>query len=192
MLKSIEKKYCKSDSPRKMSKKRLQNIALYYLERFDSSAENLRQVLKRRVADYAHKIEDFDPAPAEIWIEEIVADFEHFGYINDARYADLKIEAYINAGRPERYIRAKMQQKGVDKSVVDAVLQNHEFDEDKMAAEFARKKKIGPWRSDEEARRLNRQKDLAAMVRAGFAYDTAQKVICTEIYDDTDSQVSDS
>ena len=40
-----------------------------------------------------------------------------------------------------------------------------------------RKKRIGPFRADEEARRANRQKDLAVLVRAGFDYAVAQKVL---------------
>ncbi len=38
---------------KKITKLRLKNIGLYYLERFESSVDNLRQVLMRRVNDYA-------------------------------------------------------------------------------------------------------------------------------------------
>ena len=38
---------------RKITKQRLQNIALYYLQRFESSVENLQRVLARRVDEYA-------------------------------------------------------------------------------------------------------------------------------------------
>lgn len=169
---------------RKMTKTRLQNIALYYLERFDSSAAGLRQVLKRRVFNYARSVPDFDTSEAEGWIEEIVSRFGELGYINDNRYAGFKIDNYLLAGKPERYIRRKMQQKGVSEDIVDDILQNREFDEEAMALRFASKKKIGPFRPDEESRRLNRQKDLAALIRAGFAYDTAAKIIGAENADD--------
>lgn len=169
---------------RKMTKTRLQNIALYYLERFDSSAANLRQVLKRRVFDYARNMPDFDFSAAEVWIEEIVARFEELGYINDNRYAEFKIDNYLLSGKPERYIRQKMQQKGISGDVVSRVLDNREFDEEAMALRFASKKKIGPFRPDEDSRRQNRQKDLAALVRAGFRYDTASKIVGAENMDD--------
>lgn len=169
---------------RKMTKTRLQNIALYYLERFDSSAANLRQVLKRRVFDYARTAPDFDTAGAEGWIEEIVSRFEELGYLDDGRYAGFKIDNYLSAGKPERYIRLKMRQKGVSEDVVDGILQSREFDEEAMALRFASKKKIGPFRPDGESRRQNRQKDLAALVRAGFAYDTAAKIVGAENADD--------
>ena len=170
--------------PRKMTKKRLQNIALYYLERFDSSSANLRQVLKRRIFDYARKTPDFNRSDAEQWIDEIVLRFEELGYLDDKRYAEFKIDDYLLAGKPERYIRQKMQQKGVAEKVIDKILSEREFDEESMALRFAAKKRIGPYRKDEESRRQNRQKDLATLVRAGFGYDTAQKVIGAENIDD--------
>lgn len=169
---------------RKMTKIRLQNIALYYLERFDSSSANLRQVLKRRVLDYARNMPDFDVSAAEEWIEEIVSRFEGLGYINDSRYAEFKIDNYLLSGKPERYIRQKMLQKGIGEDVVSQILDNREFDEEAMALRFAAKKKIGPFRQDGESRRINRQKDLAVLVRAGFRYDISAKIIGAENIDD--------
>lgn len=169
---------------RKMTKTRLQNIALYYLERFDSSASNLRQVLKRRVFDYARQTPDFCQSEAEQWINEIITRFEELGYLNDKRYAEFKVDNYLSAGKPERYIRQKMQQKGVSEKIIDEVLSDREFDEEAMATRFAAKKRIGPWRKNEESRHENRQKDLATLVRAGFNYDTAQKIVDAENIDD--------
>lgn len=45
---------------------------------------------------------------------------------------------------------------------------------------WRRKKRIGPFRADEESRRENRQKDMGTLVRAGFGYDTAQKIMDLE------------
>ena len=104
--------------------------------------------------------------------------------MNDKRYAEFKIDNYLLSGKPERYIRQKMQQKGINGKIIDDILSNREFDEEAMALRFAAKKRIGPYRTDESARRENRQKDLAAIVRAGFSYDTAQKIIGAENIDD--------
>lgn len=184
MFKTEEQTRTTPKKLRKMTKNRLQNIALYYLERFDSSAANLRQVLKRRVFDYARQTPDFDSAEAENWIDDIIFRFEELGYLNDSRYASFKIDDYLLAGKPERYIRQKMQQKGVSEKVVDEILNNREFDEEAMAARFAAKKRIGPYRADEASRLENRQKDLATLVRAGFGYDIAKKIVGAENIDD--------
>ena len=45
--------------PKPPTKSRLMNIALYYLERFESSEENLRMVLHRRIDKYAFLNKDY-------------------------------------------------------------------------------------------------------------------------------------
>ena len=45
----------------------------------------------------------------------------------------------------------------------------------KAAAAFARRRRLGPYRTKD--REPNRLRDLAALARAGFAYDLARKVI---------------
>ena len=49
-----------------------------------------------------------------------------------------------------------------------------------MAYKTARKKRIGPFRPDEESRRENRQKDMAALIRAGFDYDVVCQILGAE------------
>lgn len=184
MFENNEKKALKIKRIRKMTKERLQNIALYYLERFDSSSSNLYQVLKRRIYNYQRNDENFNISEAELWINDIITKFEKLGYLNDARYAEFKVQNYINAGKPERYIRQKLQAKGIDEQVLDRVLQTQEFDEEEMAKKFVAKKKIGPYREDETKRRECWQKDISAVIRAGFSYETAKKIIGVENIDD--------
>ena len=64
--------------------------------------------------------------------------------------------------------------------MVGKILQNRNIDESEMALNFAAKKKIGPFRPDEESRKQNRQKDLATIVRAGFPYDVAKDIVFAE------------
>ncbi len=179
--KPIKKKKLK-----KITKQRLKNIALYYLKRFESSVENLRQVLKRRTNDYAYSNPDFNKNEAYAWIEELLADFERLNYINDNRYAELKIKSYLNAGKPARYIKIKLKQKGIKDNIVEEILENQSVDALKMALMLAKKKKIGPYRKDNESREANRQKDLTMLIRAGFDYEVAREVINQDIYDEND------
>ncbi len=78
-----------------------------------------------------------------------------------------------------------MRQKGVAEALVNEILADSEIDEESAAVNFARKKKIGPFRADEESRCVCRQKDLAAMIRAGFDYETAKQVIGGEFYEES-------
>jgi len=165
---------------RKITRIRLKNIALYYLERFDSSVDNLRQVLYRRINGYVRQDSEFDKKQAEGWVEDILTEFETLGYLNDKRYAEVKVKSYLLSGKPARYIKIKLNQKGLDSQLVENVLETQEYDPQEMALKFAKKKRIGPFRPDEEIRKLNRQKDLAALVRAGFDYDVSLDVLSME------------
>ena len=175
-----QKKVGKPKALRKMTPQRVKNIGLYYLKRFESSVANLRMVLKRRVDAYARQVKDFDRAEAYDWIEKILADFQRYGYLNDERYTEIKIKDYMSAGKSPRYIMGKLREKGVDEAVVNALLDMQEYNAYDMALRLAKKKKIGPFCADENLRRERRSKDLAILVRAGFDYDTAVKVLSTE------------
>lgn len=162
---------------RKITPQRLKNIALYYLKRFESSVANLRSVLQRRVNDYAYQNKEFDRGEAYQWIEDILADFQRYGYLNDSRYAEVKVKDYMSAGKSVRYIKGKMREKGIDEEILSALLEDQEYDEFEAALKLAKKKHIGPFRTDEEARFENRQKDMGTLVRAGFSYDVVQRVV---------------
>ena len=51
------------------------------------------------------------------------------------------------------------------------------LDEKSAARIWARKKRLGPFRRDAQTRQENRQRDLAALARAGFSFSTAKKII---------------
>lgn len=174
----------KKKTLRKITKQRLKNIGLYYLKRFESSVENLRSVLARRVNDYARAVPEFDKQEAFKWIDEVLSEFQNYNYLNDERFARIRAESYLAAGKPARYIEIKLKQKGISADIIRQVLDQQEYDPKEMALKFARKKKIGPYRSDEQSRAANRQKDLAALVRAGFDYDVASEVLHLEYVDD--------
>lgn len=173
----------KKKTPRKMTKIRLKNIALYYLKRFESSVQNLRDVLKRRVDAYAFQIPEFDKKEAYAWIEEILKDCESWHYLDDERYTKIKIRDYLNAGKPKRYIENKLRQKGIS-APIDAFLADEEYDPHLMAQKMMKKKKMGPYRS--EMRKEFYAKDLASLVRAGFDYDLASEVLTENLDDQPD------
>lgn len=166
---------------RKMTRQRVKNIGLYYLKRFESSVENLRTVLKRRVDAYAYQDKAFDRSEAYGWIEEVLEDFQRYGYLNDERYAEMKIKDYMSAGKSPRYIFGKLREKGVDEGIINSLLDVQDYDPFEAAFKLAKKKKIGPFCEDEVLRSERRSKDLAILVRAGFDYDTAVKVLASSV-----------
>ena len=88
--------------PKKITPQRLRNIGLFYLKRFESSVENLRSVLNKRVQAYVRENPEFDQTLARQWIEDILTDFQRLHYLDDERYAEIKIRGYLSAGKPAR------------------------------------------------------------------------------------------
>ncbi|MBO5442595.1 MAG: regulatory protein RecX [Alphaproteobacteria bacterium] len=180
MLEEAEKRKVKKPL-KKITKQRLKNIALYYLKRFESSEANLRRVLLKRINDYAYQNPEFVKADAYEWVDELLDDFKRFKYIDDIRFAELKIRDYLAAGKAERYIKGKLAEKGISEVLADQILAQQEFSPFENAMRLAKKKHIGPYRIDEEQRREYRQKDMGTLIRAGFDYDVAVEVLNTSL-----------
>ncbi|PVE24989.1 RecX family transcriptional regulator [Microvirga sp. KLBC 81] len=161
--------------PRKVTPAYLQRAALAYLERYASSAENLRRVLKRKV-DKRCRLRGEDPAEFQEMIDEAVAKSLRTGLIDDTRYAEARVATLRRRGGSARAIQAKLSAKGVDRTTIAAALEGgEEDDEEKAAHALARRRKLGPYRPGERA--PYRDKDLAALARAGFRFDVARQVI---------------
>ena len=69
--------------PKKITKMRLQNIALYYLRRFDTSVQKLREQLQKKIVEYARYNKEFDQVEALLWAEEVLKKFEECHYLDD-------------------------------------------------------------------------------------------------------------
>lgn len=162
---------------KKITPQRLKNIALYYLKRFETSEYNLQSVLKRRIDDYAYYNKEFDKNEAYRWLDDLMNDFVRLGYVNDERYAEIKIRGYLSAGKSPRYVLNKLKEKGIDEDLADKLLNEQEYDAFESALKLAKKKKIGPYSIDEKLRKERRNKDMGILIRAGFDYDVVIKVL---------------
>jgi regulatory protein len=169
--------------PRQVTPAYLQRAALAYLERYASSAENLRRVLRRKV-DKRCRLRGEDPAAFHEMIDEVVAKSLRSGLIDDSRYAEARVATLRRRGGSARAIQAKLTAKGVDRSAIAAALEGEEGNEEEAARAFARRRKLGPFRPGERA--SYRDKDLAAMARAGFRFDVARNVIDSERSEESD------
>jgi regulatory protein len=161
----------------------LENAATFYLERYPATAEGLRRVLRRRV----RKAEMTDSPVmdnVEQAIEAIVAKFVGAGAINDKEFAQTKARALHRRGTSTRLTRRKLTLAGIDDETLDRAMAalDQELDTDparrewRAAVALARRRRFGPFRPEKE-RKDRRLRDLAAMARAGFAFDVAKKVI---------------
>ena len=143
--------------------KRLENIALFYLERFDASSDKLRQVLKRRLR--RQKMQGIEVAPeAADWIENVIQKMQNLGYVNDDRYAENAVRRLSQQGKSALYIRQKLKAEGLKESLINPYLAGQNDLE--RAKIFVQKKRL-----------TQTEKDLAKLARAGFDYETAKQAL---------------
>ena len=159
------------------TKRRLDNIALYYLKRFSSSAANLRQVLRRRVMKMTTEQPELR-AEAYQAIDEIVASFLANGSLDDARYAAARVRYDQTLKKPRAKTAAKLRAKGVAQATIkQAIAEESSEDSDFEAGlSIARRRRLGPYRVTERSRESD-HRDLAALARAGLDFKTAKRVL---------------
>src|SRR5690606_21564465 len=115
------KKTVKKKLPKPMTEKRLSNIALYYLQRFASSKENLREVLLRRAKKSTRDPEDLKQIDG--WIDTLIQKLEGQGFLNDQLYAEMKVRSFLSRGKSVHYARQKLQQKGIEDPLFDMAVE---------------------------------------------------------------------
>lgn len=176
---------------RKMTQARVSNIARFHMERFSCSTAHLRTVLIRRV-DRALRAHGGDRAEALGWVDEAVQTLQRAGVLDDARYALTLATSLRRKGRAPARIQMALLAKGVPRdiaarAVVESAGPGDADDAYARALAYIRRRRLGPFRSKGRAKlspldlRHLAQKDLAAVVRAGFAIEIARRVLAEDI-----------
>lgn len=165
------------------SEQAAERIALRYLERFDASAARLKQVVRRAL------LRQSAGAPAEqlpsdeqleAWLEALVRRYRGSGLIDDARFAANLARSLRERGASRRQILLKLSLKGVEPAVAEAAvaeLDGEQTDPEWAAAlRYVRRRRLGAHRAAADRERY-RQRDLAALARAGFSFDVARRAL---------------
>lgn len=169
--------------PKKITQKRLYNIAAYYLQRYDSSVESLRRTLIRRI-DKASRVHEMDKNEAIEWAEDVIKKMIQLDFVNDERYSENQIRGMFRKGASVLKMKAKLKSKGVPDEIIEAKLSYFISITDnadmRAAVKYAKRRRFGAFRTSIEIRKEKRNKDMAAMSRAGFDFSTSKTVIDAE------------
>jgi regulatory protein len=170
--------YSRSKPPARLTPESLNQAALFYLGRYASSSGNLRQVLLRKIQRSTRHYGD-DPAPLIAAIDGVVAHYVGSGAVNDALYAETQTRKLRRRGGSGRIILQRLAAKGIPADIIaQTAPELKDASEDRAAAIlFARRRRLGPFR--QSARDENRQRDMAALGRAGFDYQVATAIVDT-------------
>jgi regulatory protein len=160
--------------PEPLTRQRLEQAALGYLNRFDVSSRKLRQHLALRVK------KDGGHPDAALWIDELVERYEGSGVLDDARFAKNLTGQLTARGKSTRAIAQKLALRGVPEEVAHELLATRKQEspgaELEAALAYVRKRRLGPYRSADK-RGEHHQKDLASLARQGFSYDIARRAL---------------
>ena len=112
----------------------------------------------------------------------MVARLTELGWLDDRAYARAVARRLRARGASRRLVDARLAQRGVAEDDRRTALE----DEDGPAAEraaaaaFTRRRGLGRHRADPEVRSARRERDLAALARAGFSYEIACEALDTD------------
>lgn len=146
----------------------LERYAIRYLERYPASSVRLRRALERWVA---RREPELDAREA---IEQVLARLTSLRLLDDARFAASRARALRARGKSRRAIAVDLRRQGLSRELIDAAL--GEEGDLEAARRFVKRRRLGKERPENE-RAARRQRDLAALGRAGFDYETARRAL---------------
>jgi regulatory protein len=144
-------------------------MALAYVARFATSRAKLEAYLARKLRERGWAGEG-EPAVAAL-----AARFVNAGYVDDAAYAKAKSGSLLRRGYGMARVGQALAAAGIDEDV-RAGARPGKADQRQAALAMARKRGFGPF-GREEADRARREKQVAAMLRAGHPLDSARQLV---------------
>jgi len=164
---------------------KLQELALAYVGRFATTRAKLRAYLARKLRERGWRGEREPDAAA-------LADrFAELGYIDDAAYALSKAEALTARGYGERRLREKLRNAGIEEEDGRAAKSHAQAEAVAAALRFAERRRLGPYAREVIADRNEREKAIAAMIRAGHSFGLARAIVWMEPGADIDTEELD-
>jgi len=156
-------------APKPLDSARLEELALNYIARFSTTANKLDRYLQRKIRERGWA-EDQQPAVGAL-VERCVAS----GYVDDEAYGRMKAGGLLRRGYGGRRVRQALGEAGVSEEVRERLAPS-EAEARRAAIALARRRRFGPFGGTALDRPL-REKQLAAMLRAGHPLDSARQIV---------------
>jgi regulatory protein len=156
-------------APRPLDAARLEELALAYVARFATSRAKLEAYLARKLRERGWDGDGEAPVAA------LAARFVAAGYVDDAAFARAKAGSLLRRGYGQRRVAQALGAAGIDEDV-RAQVRAGEHERRLAALTMARKRRLGPF-GPQPADRAAREKQVAAMLRAGHALDSARELV---------------
>ena len=161
---------------------KLEEMALNYVGRFATSRAKLITYLARKLRERG-----WDGA-SEPGLEELADRFVTLGYVDDRAFALSKARSLTGRGYGERRVQQALAMAGIGEE--EAIPARTFAEEGAVAAalRFAQRRGIGPY-AQQLPDQAQRERALAAMVRAGHRFPIARAIIDLKPGENPDNQV---
>ena len=177
--------------PKPLDAAALERLALRYVERFATTRGRLTDYLWRKIRErgWGEGAEDGPAVPAAD-PEALAQRMADLGYIDDRGFAEARAAAMQRRGLGARRVAGAFREAGIeeaDSTAIAPAIAERGVD---AALAYAKRKRVGPYArpgSESEGDRALRQKQLAAMVRAGHSFDLARKILAAAPSDSIDA-----
>lgn len=156
-------------APQPLDQARLEELALAYVARFATTATRLEAYLSRKLRERGWS-EEAGPDLARL-VERHVA----LGHVDDRAYARMKAASLLARGYGERRIAEALHAAGVDEEAREEVAPD-DCRARAAALALARRRRFGPF-GRQLPDRPQRERQIAAMVRAGHGFATARALV---------------
>lgn len=163
----------------------LERLALRYVERYATTKAKLADYLRRKIRERGWA----EAGRAEV--DAIVERMAELRYVDDRAFAEARAGAMTRRGLGARRIGQALRHAGVEEADAEAVAPAIATEAGASAVAFARRRRIGPF-ARELADRPTREKQIAAMIRAGHSFEIARQIVRMAPGDDVESLLAPS
>jgi regulatory protein len=173
----------------------LSDMALTYVARFATTGAKLEAFLARKVRERG-AAQDADGRAVDLDISGLVTRLVELGYVDDEAYARSKSRDLNARGYGARRVDQALRAAGVGEQMRFDSAPNEAANRS-AAALLAKKRRFGPFGdrpADEapDARRKRREKQVAALLRAGHLYEDAGFIVDASTPDEVEEWLNDA
>jgi len=154
-----------------LDQNKVDELALRYVERFATTRAKLRDYLRRKLRERGWEGE------REPDLEAISERFAELGYVDDAAYALSKARSLSGRGYGKRRLDQKLRAAGVEDADGEEARSHADEEAVTSALRFAERRRLGPFAAAPYRDPKQREKALAAMVRAGHGFGLSRAII---------------
>lgn len=160
---------------------RLNELALRYVGRFATTRAKLCSYLARKLRERGWE------GTREPDVAAIARRFADQGYLDDSSYALAKSQSLTGRGYGKRRVLQALMVAGVEEEESRAACEHADDEAVSAALRFARRRRVGPFAESVQRDPREKEKALAAMIRAGHGFELSRAILALAPGTDVDA-----